>query len=130
MYREVSSFLFFIHIFISRNIVFLDLFEKIQETPHLFIVDLNRDQYFWSTSGFGWCFHTANPSSMYLLMTGRKARSSGVRCSSSKIPRNKLAIAVAGPVPVAIPLCWMANKSPKVTLLFLRTMVKASWIAL
>ena len=98
--REVSNLPFLIQIFISRKMALLDLSEKVQDTPHLFMVDWNSSQYCWSTTGSGWCFHTANPSSMYLLINGRKISSSGDRLSFSKRPRNRLAFAVAGPVPV------------------------------
>ena len=84
----------------SRKVSFPDLSEKVQDTPQLFIVDWNRAQYFWSVMGSGWCFQTTNPSSMYLFMKGRNARSSGVKLSFSNIPRDKFAIAVAGPVPM------------------------------
>ena len=71
--------------------------------PEMFMVDWNASQYFWFITGSGLCFKTANPSSMYLFKNGRKARSSGERLCCSKIQsKRRFAIAVAGPVPVAI----------------------------
>ena len=56
---------------------------------------------------------------------GREVLNCSMISFSSKIPRNRIAVEVAGDVPVAIPFICLANMSPHTNLLFFRTISRA-----
>ena len=117
-YKEVMTEDCLRTMFMSRKTACFVLFEKIHLTPDLFIVALKACQFDSSIVGSGCGFQSPQPSSMKRLRKGVNSLNCSMMLVSSKMPKKRFAMEVAGEVPVAIPFICLAKRSPHTNLLF------------